>query len=132
MPCLKPNGKRLNGKGSGWIPRWRRVAIYLRDQFTCAYCGRNLHNAPAREVTLDHLVPQCDGGSHHESNLVTACLSCNSRRQNRRWRAWIAEVNPGLVDELTHRVLVLRRRTLNASLAKDLLRRRETSTGAAR
>lgn len=132
MPSLKPNGKRLNGKGSGWLPRWRRLAIYLRDQFTCAYCGRNLHGANPREVTLDHLVPQCKGGTHHESNLVTACASCNFRRQDRPWKAWVQEVNPALADVLVARVNRLRRRVLNAGLAKDIIAGRQTTTGITR
>jgi 5-methylcytosine-specific restriction endonuclease McrA len=114
MPTLKENGKRLNGKGSGWIPRWRRLAIYLRDGFQCQYCGRDLREASPRLVTLDHLTPQCDGGTHHERNLVTACLTCNSRRQHRRWTRFAP---PGAVDRIRRN----RRRTLNRALALDLL-----------
>ena len=132
MPSLKANGQRLNGKGSGWLPRWRRLAIYLRDQFTCAYCGRNLSRANPREVTLDHLTPQCRGENHHESNLVTACSTCNFRRQDRPWKAWVSEVNPALAPELVARISRLRRRVLNAELAKDILAGRQTRTGASR
>jgi NMD protein affecting ribosome stability and mRNA decay len=114
MPQLKPNGHRLNGKGSRWLPKWRRLAIYLRDRFTCCYCGRDLHAAAPRELTLDHLIPQCDGGTHANANLVTACLSCNSRRQHTPWRRY---ATGGAVDH----ILRVRRRALPVVTAKAIL-----------
>jgi len=89
MPSLKPNGKRLNGKGSGWITRKRRLAIYLRDGFRCVYCQADLTQANPREVTLDHVKPRCNGGSHKAKNLITACLSCNSARQHMGLRMFV-------------------------------------------
>jgi len=65
-----------------WIRADKRLAIYLRDRFTCLYCCRDLHDADPADITLDHLVPKADGGSNHESNLVTACRECNCRRQD--------------------------------------------------
>jgi 5-methylcytosine-specific restriction endonuclease McrA len=115
MPTLKPNGQRLNGKGGGWITRTRRLAIYLRDRFTCQYCGRDLHEAQPREVTLDHLTPQCRGGTHAPANLITACLSCNSRRQHTPWRRYAPA---GAVERITRG----RRRALPLGLAKAILK----------
>lgn len=115
MPQLKPNGQRLNGKGSGWIPKWRRLAIYLRDRFACQYCGRDLHDAHPREVTLDHLIPQCNGGTHVTTNLITACLSCNSRRQHQVWWKYAPQ---GAVERIKRN----RRRAIPAKLAKAILK----------
>lgn len=115
MPSLKPDGSRLNGKGSGWISRTRRIAIYLRDRFACQYCGRDLHDANPREVTLDHLRPQCRGGSHDDANLITACLACNSRRQSTPWRRYAPE---GAVLRISRTI----RRRPNLVLARALLR----------
>jgi 5-methylcytosine-specific restriction endonuclease McrA len=56
MPTLTADGRRLNGRGSKWITKKRRLAIYLRDRFACQYCGQDLHDATPRQVTLDHLV----------------------------------------------------------------------------
>jgi hypothetical protein len=109
MPTLKENGKRLNGKGGGWIAPPRRLAIYLRDGFLCAYCGTDLHAANRRDVTLDHLVAQIHGGTHHERNLVTACHTCNSKRQHKPWRLFCA---PGAVE----RILRNRRRSIARQL----------------
>jgi 5-methylcytosine-specific restriction endonuclease McrA len=68
--------------GSKWIRPEKRLSIYLRDRFTCLYCLRDLHDADPRDVTLDHLNCNHAAGNHHESNLVTACRSCNSSRQD--------------------------------------------------
>ena len=73
-----------NGNGgSKWIRKDKRLAIYLRDGFVCAFCGTDLHNANPFDVTLDHLNATHSAGNHHESNLVTACRSCNSSRQDK-------------------------------------------------
>jgi 5-methylcytosine-specific restriction endonuclease McrA len=114
MPSLKANGRRLNGKGSGWISKILRVAIYLRDRFTCQYCGRDLHDAHPREVTLDHLTPQCRGGSHDPKNLITACLACNSRRQHTPWTRYAPQ---GAVLRIRKTI----RRVPNRALAKALI-----------
>jgi 5-methylcytosine-specific restriction endonuclease McrA len=117
MPSLKPNGKRVNGKRSGnWCPRWKRIAIYIRDGFSCMYCGCDLRNAKPHEITLDHLDPVCDG---HPKNapaqrLVTACQRCNSKRQDRPWTQY---ATGGAIDRIRRTV----RRKLNVDLAKALL-----------
>lgn len=115
MPTLKPDGKRLNGRGSGWISKTRRLAIYLRDEFRCVYCQRDLHQLPPRQVTLDHLLPQSQGGTHADRNLVTACFDCNSRRQHEKWVRFARQF-PGAVE----RVVLLRRRVPNLKLARSL------------
>lgn len=72
--------------GSKWITPKRRLAIYLRDGMTCIYCLRDLHGADKRDVTLDHLVTGHDKGNNGSENLVTACRSCNSSRQDKPLR----------------------------------------------
>ena len=78
-----------NGNGgSKWIRKDKRLAIYLRDGFCCAYCGKDLHGAAPFDVTLDHLNAKHSAGNHNEANLVTACRSCNSSRQDKPWRQY--------------------------------------------
>lgn len=60
-----------------------RLAIYLRDRFTCLYCCRDLHDAAPMDITLDHLVPDSKGGSNDPRNLITACRACNCSRQDK-------------------------------------------------
>ena len=60
-----------------------RLAIYLRDRFTCVYCLADLHGAHQMDITLDHLTPDSAGGSNAPANLVTACRACNCSRQDK-------------------------------------------------
>jgi hypothetical protein len=72
--------ERKGWNGSSWIRKEKRLAIYLRDGFECNYCGTDLHDAKPEDINLDHITPRCEGGSNHESNLITACKKCNSGR----------------------------------------------------
>ncbi len=67
-----------------WIRPARRLAIYLRDDFRCVYCERDLRDVGERGITLEHVIPRSKGGSNRDDNLVTSCLPCNSSRQNAR------------------------------------------------
>lgn len=67
-----------------WIRVDKRLAIYLRDGFTCLLCGKYLHGADPRDVTLDHVKARIAGGTNVERNLFTCCRSCNSARQHKR------------------------------------------------
>ena len=52
--------------------------IFLRDQFTCQYCGKRTQN-----LTLDHVVPRRQRGAHTWENVVAACPRCNLRKAGR-------------------------------------------------
>jgi 5-methylcytosine-specific restriction endonuclease McrA len=65
-----------------WIRVEKRLAIYLRDSFRCVYCCKDLHGAEPTDVTLDHVKAKADGGTNHQSNLITACRACNCSRQD--------------------------------------------------
>lgn len=103
-----------NRNGSRWIQKDRRLALYIRDGFACLYCGRDLRNAPCAQVTLDHLTPRCEGGTHDNANLVTACLKCNSARGSKPWRTFA----PAGAHA---RILNARRRKVNIELARGIL-----------
>jgi 5-methylcytosine-specific restriction endonuclease McrA len=70
-------------KSGSWIRNDKRLAIYLRDRFTCVYCLTDLHDSKPFDITLDHVKCREKGGHNHESNLITACRSCNSSRQDK-------------------------------------------------
>ena len=46
--------------------------IFLRDQYTCQYCGTK-----SQQLTLDHVVPRRQRGPHTWENVVAACSKCN-------------------------------------------------------
>ncbi len=58
--------------------RLTRREIFVRDGYTCQYCGRAGH-----DLTLDHILPRHRGGGHTWDNLVTACKACNHRKGGR-------------------------------------------------
>lgn len=58
----------------------KRLQIYVRDRFTCQYCGVRFK---ADALTLDHIMPRARGGTATAENLVTACVRCNQRKADR-------------------------------------------------
>jgi 5-methylcytosine-specific restriction endonuclease McrA len=54
--------------------RLSRRNVYLRDDFTCQYCGRRM---PSKDLNLDHVTPRALGGKATWENLVTSCRRCN-------------------------------------------------------
>lgn len=69
-----------------------RLAIYLRDRCCCQYCGKRVIPGAAltqsNAATLDHVLPHNRGGDNSYCNLVTACVSCNSKRGDKTKRQW--------------------------------------------
>lgn len=105
---------RIAGQGSKWIRKTTRLAIYLRDGLTCAYCGRDLKEAAPCEIGLDHLVCSSHGGDNGPGNLITVCRECNSARGTRPWREY---ATGGAVT----RILRLIAQPLNRTLARALI-----------
>lgn len=56
---------------------WSRHAVFIRDQFTCQYCG-----CTHRPLTIDHLYPLSRGGESTFENTVSACQPCNVKKGN--------------------------------------------------
>lgn len=55
-------------------PKFSRYNVYLRDKFTCQYCGKKFAH---HDLTFDHVNPRCKGGKTDWDNIVTACKNCN-------------------------------------------------------
>lgn len=53
-----------------------RRAVFVRDDFTCQYCGSAAEN-------IDHVIPRSKGGPHAWENVVAACRRCNSHKEDR-------------------------------------------------
>lgn len=52
-------------------PAFTRFNVFLRDRFTCQYCGSR------DDLTFDHVIPRCRGGQTTWENVVAACSACN-------------------------------------------------------
>jgi 5-methylcytosine-specific restriction endonuclease McrA len=57
-----------------------RFNLFLRDGFTCQYCGSN------GDMTFDHVIPRCRGGRTTWENVVASCGPCNLRKGSRSLR----------------------------------------------
>jgi 5-methylcytosine-specific restriction endonuclease McrA len=55
-------------------PAFTRFNVFLRDRFSCQYCGSR------EDLTFDHLVPRSRGGHTTWENVVTACSVCNLQK----------------------------------------------------
>ena len=51
--------------------RWR---VWERDNFTCLHCGTRKH------LSIDHIIPESQGGLTIIENLQTLCVRCNSKK----------------------------------------------------
>ena len=74
-----------------FLPRkLSKKEVFLRDRFTCQYCGKK-----TQDLTLDHVVPRRQNGIHAWNNVVAACTKCNLRKAGRT----PSEANMTLVRE---------------------------------
>ena len=58
-------------------PNFTRFNVFLRDKFTCQYCGDK------KDLTFDHLLPKSKGGVTNWENVVTSCSVCNIKKGGR-------------------------------------------------
>ncbi len=58
-------------------PAFTRFNVFLRDRFTCSYCGTA---AATEELTFDHIVPKSRGGKTNWQNVVCSCIPCNVKK----------------------------------------------------
>ena len=47
--------------------------------YKCAYCG------DGNNLTIDHVVPRCKGGTDFTKNVVCCCSDCNQRKGHNLW-----------------------------------------------
>jgi 5-methylcytosine-specific restriction endonuclease McrA len=60
----------------------------------CHYCRRP---TPARELTMDHIVPLARGGKTTKGNVVPCCKACNTRKKQllpMEWEAYLGALQP--------------------------------------
>lgn len=64
-----------------------RYVYGRRDGFTCHLCGGDIAQQPTTDdrfnLSIDHIIPQTQGGSDHPSNLRAAHQSCNKGRRDK-------------------------------------------------
>lgn len=83
------------GRDRAEIPAAIRRLVFMRDEFTCQWCGArhrlNLRqwqrvlaepDAEGAPFHLDHITPHAAGGCDHAHNLRVLCRTCNEARSN--------------------------------------------------
>ena len=66
------------------ISKTDRAAIYKHR--TCGYCGTTVTKNTRQ---IDHIHPQCKGGSDEISNLLLSCKRCNRQKGKKPQRDYI-------------------------------------------
>jgi 5-methylcytosine-specific restriction endonuclease McrA len=62
------------------LVQFNRRNLFARDKNTCQYCGKK----PGTEnLSVEHVIPQCQGGKSTWDNCVLACVPCNVRKGGR-------------------------------------------------
>ena len=61
-------------------PAFTRFNVFLRDRFTCQYCGDKFCS---KDLTFDHVIPKSKGGTSKWDNIVSVCVDCNVEKGNR-------------------------------------------------
>lgn len=79
LPSVLRLNRYINKKHNNGI-RFCRENIYLRDEFTCQYCGNEF---AYKKLTLDHVMPLSRKGEHSWENVVTACGPCNNKKADK-------------------------------------------------
>ncbi|NBU69895.1 MAG: HNH endonuclease [Bacteroidetes bacterium] len=60
--------------------KFSRVNVFSRDKYSCQYCNAQPGSA---SLTYDHVIPRSKGGKTVWENIVTCCVSCNSKKADR-------------------------------------------------
>jgi 5-methylcytosine-specific restriction endonuclease McrA len=55
--------------------------VYIRDDFTCQYCGKE--NLTGNDLTVDHVLARSKGGKSTFENTVTSCQACNTYKADK-------------------------------------------------
>ena len=65
---------------------WRVCQDYFSNksgQVECCYCGQ-----PAKDIEKEHFIAVNNGGGYTASNILPACKSCNSSKQDKDFFEW--------------------------------------------
>lgn len=62
-------------------PAFTKRNLFLRDEYRCQYCNERF---TTNNLSIDHVVPRCQGGRLHWENAATCCLPCNGKKGSLR------------------------------------------------
>lgn len=118
-------GLRAGRRGGPTRLPKKRIQLAIHQGWRCHWCQQECREEVGwmNTATLEHVVPQCQGGGNEDWNLVMACHRCNALRDIQGWEEFEVRARTLPPD---HRTLaeakVMNRRAANARRAQ---RRRE-------
>lgn len=77
----KRRAKLKNLPATLTIEQWKQTKENFNNQ--CAYCGKQLKN-----LTQDHFIPLSKDGPYTADNIIPACRSCNTSKNNKDFFEW--------------------------------------------
>lgn len=77
---VRCHNRRNNTDGNITTEQWHKACGAFN--FTCAYCGQE------RKLTMDHVIAVNNGGTTDVTNIIPACQSCNSSKQDKDLIEW--------------------------------------------
>ncbi len=91
-----------------------RFKIFLRDKFTCQYCGAK---APEVQLEIDHIQPNIKAGADEIDNYTTACKTCNLGKKD----LWNEELNQFRAEKMNQNKTALKdnKMTEDLNINKD-------------
>lgn len=60
--------------------QWENIKLYFNNE--CCYCGKEL------PLAQEHFIPLSNGGEYTHNNIIPACQSCNSSKNNKDFFEW--------------------------------------------
>ena len=74
---------QLKTKNKAEATRMWRQAKKDKWRHRCAYCGIE-HS----DMTIDHVIPQCLGGTNELTNVICSCERCNHSKNHDNFETW--------------------------------------------
>lgn len=80
-------GLRAGRRGGPTRLPKRRIQLAISQGWRCHWCQQSCREDVGwmNTATLEHVVPQCQGGPNEPWNLVMACHRCNCLRDTQGW-----------------------------------------------
>ena len=80
MVCKEYSSSKMRYKKHTGKIRYNKDYIYTRDKFQCCYCNKR---KVRKDLNVDHVIPQGQGGITSWENCVLSCYTCNTKKANR-------------------------------------------------
>jgi 5-methylcytosine-specific restriction endonuclease McrA len=80
-PIIAIRGTEFNKQRRQQKVLLTNTSLFTRDQHLCAYCVSHFSNP--KKLSRDHVLPVSRGGENTWNNCVTACVSCNTKKDNK-------------------------------------------------